>query len=152
MSIVILAPRVVLRRYPSPMRPTNRSLLFRLVLAGIVAWACGSPTFQQRRDWQARIVGTVRASSGVPAGSASVSITPLFLEGPTQINVGRCAGEGGSPFIIQTGSPGRFGVTYNGAAHPEFLCLFVRATGQVNGQTETGLVELDSIVLGPTGL
>lgn len=104
------------------------------------------------QTWSAEIVGTVRSTAGKPVRNANVVVRSLFIDDVGDAQLGRCSGSTALPLAAQTDAAGRFATTWHGAVDPAFVCMRVHSTGMVDGKLMSGIAELDSVTLGPTGL
>lgn len=127
--------------------------LAMIVFAGINLARCSSgSTGLPSRLWTARLTGRAVNSAGANVSGASVVVTPVFLDGSSRARVGRCTGGGGAELTGLSDGNGRFEFTWNGAVIPAFVCLVFSGTAGAGSTALSGLVELDSITLGPGGL
>ena len=104
------------------------------------------------RTWFATIGGAVIDARGQPVRDASITVQWVELGTEGVGKLGRCSGEPLTPMSGQADATGRYSFTITGSVMPIFSCLFVTATGKVLSTTLSGSAELDSVLVGPSGL
>lgn len=129
------------------MRDVFNSLLACTAACSI---GCGGATVPSRA-WTAQFTGVIRDVSGAPVPNARVTIQGIELNGSNLAVRGKCTGGTVNLPAGTADAAGRYVLTMNGGGPPLFACVFVEASHTMAGQSKSGVVERDSIVIGPTG-
>jgi hypothetical protein len=132
---------------------TNLVSLFVMAFLVCVTAGCGTTPTVGDRNWNAKVVGVILDADNRPVAGANVRLETIVLEGNPLAMRGQCAGEAGSQTLSgRSGSDGRYSIDIRGADIPLFACLFVEANATISARPVSGVTEVDSVLLGPTGL
>lgn len=126
----------------------------QILVTGAIAsiFGCNSSIGGPNRAWSAHFTGRVQVVDGALVPQAKVTVQGINLDGSTTVSRGKCTGGVVFPVAGQTGSDGRYDVAVLGGGPPIFACMFVDVTAMVGGKAVSGTTEIDSVLVGPTGL
>ena len=113
---------------------------------------CSNSIGGPNRAWSAHFTGRVQVVDGTIVPQAKVTVQGINLDGSTGVSRGKCTGGVVFPVVGQTSSDGRYDVAVLGGGPPIFACMFVDVTAMVGGKPVSGTTEIDSVLIGPTGL
>lgn len=126
----------------------------QIVFIGVLcsAYGCRGSASGPDRAWSAHFTGRVQVVDGTAVPQSQVTVQGIALDGSTTVSRGKCTGSMVYPVAGQTDNDGRFDLVLQGGGPPILACMFVDATATVGGKSLSGTTEIDSALVGPTGL
>jgi len=126
----------------------------QIIVIGVICsvFACSGSTSGPNRAWSTHFIGRVQVVDGTMVPQAKVTVQGIDLDGSTAVSRGKCTGGVVYPVGGQTGNDGRYDLALQGGGPPIFACMFVDVTAIVAGKTLSGTTEIDSVLIGPSGL